>query len=261
MWEKFINFMHKHGKKFIVGFVVLVVIGLIIYNIGMLNNLADKYKNFVTAFSGLASVFIASVAIWYSVQANKKQRELQTKNAEENANLQRELTEENNKLQKELQLRQIKLISYSLKIDYLKLFIIIKEIICYYQLLDNRFSGYTHYNKIFNEFYLFLKKFPSLYELYMKVEFAGLCIKDCENKNSSYLQVKKSFKNFIDCYEAIEQTKKLVQQSYDVTINDNDKKLKEESNIILTHIDIIIKQLKDELNIIDIDKINENETV
>ena len=54
----------------------------ILSNLGSINNYFFTYKETVTAFSGFASVFVACVAIWYSMQANDKQRELQKQQIE-----------------------------------------------------------------------------------------------------------------------------------------------------------------------------------
>ena len=78
-------------------------------NIKVIISYCNTNQGFFSALLGFLAILI-SVLTYYK----------QTKNAQENAKLQRELTEQNNKLQVDLQLRQIKLSSYDIKINYWK---------------------------------------------------------------------------------------------------------------------------------------------
>lgn len=231
------TFMQKHWGKFIV-VIAIVVVGLIFY-IDYLNELTEKYKNFVTAFSGLSSVFVATVAIWYSVQANKKQREFQA----------------------DLQLRQIKVDSYNLRINCWR----------YLKTLDLLMS---HLVQIYLKFYknneVNLKK---VYFLFLYYNNQQLTLDDALIKNYEVLfllgnerereRCAEILHANVTCFRLFSQIKIILESNEnlnDEICNEDEqnelfRKLYEQIEIVDTHVRLLIDELEKDLYLGDIYKL------
>lgn len=196
----------------------------------------NNNEGVVAAFSGLASVFVASVAIWYSIRANKKQKELQI----------------------ELQKRQIKLDSYNIKIEYLKRIKGLKKFIFSIVAINENFND-DKFPEIIYQYKQILVKLDS------SIDFNELLlIIDCND------EIKQQIDCIQKCYEAFSHDFKklcesIVIQKYRngmaITVTNNidekllysilNKNINELAMLLLNIIEILTK----ETDISKIDKI------
>lgn len=237
MWKQYKQVIYDNWKVVLL-IIILVVIILISFNIDFLNELAEKYKNFVTAISGFASVFVACVAILYSMQANKKQREFQV----------------------DLQSRQIKVDSYNLRITcwrYLKtLDLLMYNLVQVYLNFYN--SNRVNLEKVYYLFLYYNNHQLTLDDALIKnYEVLFLLGNERERERCSKILHANvtCFRLFSEIKNILENKEKFNEENYNEE-NQNKlfRKLYEQIEIVDTHVNLLIDELEKDLYLGDIYK-------
>ncbi len=237
MWERYKEVIYDNWKVVLL-IIILVVIISIGFNIDFLNELAEKYKNFVTAFSGFASVFVACVAILYSMQANKKQREFQV----------------------DLQSKQIKVDSYNLRIScwrYLKtldllMYNLVQVYLNYYN------SNTVNLGKVYYLFLYYNNQKLTLDDALIK-NYEVLFLLGNERERERCAKILHAnvtcFRLFSEIKNILENKEKFNDENYnEENHNELFRKLYEQIEVVDTHVNLLIDELEKELYLGDIYK-------